>query len=159
MYILQCADDSYYTGSTKYLEKRVQQHQNGEGANHTKNRLPVILVYAEYYPRIDLAFNREKQVQGWSRKKKEALINGEHHRLPELAKAYRDKVVSSASTTSNPSASTTSNPSVSTTSNPSASTTTMDVDSRDVEKHPEPGLKASNDKESNVNVPVRKNSL
>lgn len=90
MYMLRCADDSYYTGSTKDLEVRLAQHQTGEGANHTKNRLPVELVYYERYPRIDMAFEREKQVQGWSRKKKEALINGEYDELPELAKAYRD---------------------------------------------------------------------
>ena len=76
MYILECTDGSYYTGSTKDLELRLIQHQAGEGANHTKKRLPVKLVYFEEYSRIDEAFYREKQVQGWSRKKKEALING-----------------------------------------------------------------------------------
>ncbi len=90
MYILECADGSYYTGSTTNLELRLQQHQSGEGANHTKKRLPVKLVYYEEFPRIDEAFYREKQVQGWSRKKKEALIRGETDKLPELAKAYRD---------------------------------------------------------------------
>ena len=75
MYILKCADDSYYTGSTNNLENRIMQHQNGEGANHTKKRLPVSLVYYEEFDRIDDAFYREKQVQGWSRAKKEALIN------------------------------------------------------------------------------------
>jgi len=74
MYILKCADGSYYTGSTVDLERRVLQHQNGEGANHTKKHLPVELVYYEEFDRIDTAFYREKQVQGWSRKKKEALI-------------------------------------------------------------------------------------
>ena len=90
MYILICNDGSYYTGSTNNLEFRLQQHQNGEGANHTKKRLPVKLIYYEEYPRIDLAFYREKQVQGWSRKKKEAQINGTPELLPELAIAYRD---------------------------------------------------------------------
>ena len=61
-YILKCADESYYTGSTKDLERRLKQHQNGEGANHTKNRLPVILVYVEVFDRIDHAFYREKQI-------------------------------------------------------------------------------------------------
>ena len=77
MYILECSDGSYYTGSTKDIEKRLQEHQDGVGANHTKKRLPVTLVYYEKYDRIDTAFYREKQVQGWSRAKKEALINGE----------------------------------------------------------------------------------
>lgn len=90
MYILLCSDDSYYTGSTVDLELRLAQHQAGEGANHTKKRLPVKLVYYEEYSRIDEAFYREKQVQGWSRKKKEALINGSPELLPKLAIAYRD---------------------------------------------------------------------
>lgn len=90
VYILLCADGSYYTGSTKYLEKRLAQHQAGEGANHTKKRLPVKLLYYEVYSRIDQAFYREKQIQGWSRKKKEALINGTPELLPKLAVAYRD---------------------------------------------------------------------
>ncbi|WP_367998101.1 GIY-YIG nuclease family protein [Zobellia galactanivorans] len=90
IYILECADGSYYTGSTNNLDLRLQQHQNGEGANHTKKRLPVKLVYFEEFQRIDEAFYREKQVQGWSRKKKEALINGFHEKLPELSLAYRD---------------------------------------------------------------------
>ena len=76
MYILECNDGSYYAGSTINLDLRIKQHNSGEGANHTKKRLPVKLVYFEEYRRIDKAFYREKQVQGWSRKKKEALING-----------------------------------------------------------------------------------
>ncbi len=101
MYILQCADGSYYTGSTNNLELRLAQHQTGEGANHTKKRLPVKLVYYEEYQRIDEAFYREKQVQGWRREKKEALIRGDYNLLPELAIAYRDldTVASSASAT------------------------------------------------------------
>ncbi len=91
MYILLCSDGSYYTGSTIDLVKRLEQHQNGEGANHTKKRLPVTLLYYEEYSRIDQAFYREKQIQGWSRKKKEALIEGSPNLLPGLAKAYRDK--------------------------------------------------------------------
>jgi putative endonuclease len=66
------------------------QHQSGEGANHTKKRLPVKLVYFEEYDRIDKAFYREKQVQGWSRRKKEALIKGQHDKLPELSKNYTE---------------------------------------------------------------------
>ena len=73
MYILECSDGSYYTGSTTHLELRFAQHQSGEGANHTRKHLPVKLLYYEEFDRIDKAFEREKQVQGWSRKKKEAL--------------------------------------------------------------------------------------
>lgn len=90
MYILECADGSYYTGSTNNLELRLTQHQNGEGANHTKKRLPVKLVYYEEFQRIDFAFYREKQVQGWSRNKKEALINSNTKELLLLSIAYRD---------------------------------------------------------------------
>lgn len=91
MYILKCNDDSYYTGSTNNLELRITQHQNGKGVNHTKKHLPVTLIYYEVCQRIDTVFFREKQVQGWSRKKKEALIKGEGYLLPKLSIAYRDK--------------------------------------------------------------------
>jgi putative endonuclease len=94
MYILLCADGSYYTGSTNNLELRIHQHQTGEGAKHTKNRLPVQLVYVEVFSRVDLAFQREKQIQRWRREKKEALINGRHNHLPELAKAYHKESLS-----------------------------------------------------------------
>ncbi len=90
MYILECADGSYYTGSTKNLEQRLLQHQNGEGANHTKKHLPVKLVYYEEYTRIDEAFYREKQVQGWSRRKKEALINQLSAKLKAAAECMND---------------------------------------------------------------------
>jgi len=92
MYILECADGSFYTGSTNNLELRLEQHQKGEGANHTKKRLPVRLIYFEVFQRIDEAFYREKQVQGWRREKKEALINNFQEKLPELSLAYRDIV-------------------------------------------------------------------
>ncbi|MCB0463371.1 MAG: GIY-YIG nuclease family protein [Flavobacteriaceae bacterium] len=85
---LECSNGSYYVGSTINLELRYEQHQNGEGSNHTKKYLPVTLVYHEEFPRIDDAFYREKQVQGWSRKKKEALINNKHHKLSKLSKNY-----------------------------------------------------------------------
>lgn len=85
MYILVCNDGSYYTGSTWNLEKRLYEHQQGLGANHTAKRLPVKLIYCEEYDRIEDAFRREKQVQGWSRKKKEALMAGDTNMLHHLA--------------------------------------------------------------------------
>ncbi|HRZ42856.1 MAG TPA: GIY-YIG nuclease family protein [Bacteroidales bacterium] len=90
MYILECSDGSYYTGSTNNLDRRLEQHQNGDGANFTKKRLPVNLVYVEEFDRVDQAFYREKQIQKWRREKKEALIQNSHNKLPELAIAYRD---------------------------------------------------------------------
>ena len=87
LYILLCVDGSFYTGSTNDLERRLKEHQAGEGANHTRKRLPVELVYWEEYPRIDLAYDREQQIKGWSRDKKIALIEGRNEDLPELAKS------------------------------------------------------------------------
>ena len=58
MYILLCSDGSYYTGSTNNLELRLEQHQAGKGANHTRKRLRVKLIYYEEYSRIDDAFYR-----------------------------------------------------------------------------------------------------
>jgi putative endonuclease len=86
MYILECVDGSLYTGSTNDLERRLCEHENGQGANYTKSRLPVELIYYEEYSRIDEAFYREKQIQGWTRKKKSALINGEYKNLPRFAR-------------------------------------------------------------------------
>jgi putative endonuclease len=85
MYILRCADGSYYTGSTIDLERRLAEHQAGAGADHTRTHLPVELVYCEECQSIKDAFRREKQVQGWTRRKKEALISGHPERLPHLA--------------------------------------------------------------------------
>lgn len=90
MYILECANGAYYTGSTTDIELRLQQHQNGEGANSTKKHLPVKLVYFEEFNRIGEAFYREKQIQGWSRKKKEALINGFVEKLHGLAECKNE---------------------------------------------------------------------
>ena len=86
MYILECCDGTYYTGSTKELFPRLEEHQSGEGANYTSKRLPVSLVYFEEYDNIADAFNREKQVQRWSQAKKRALIDGKVEDLPILAK-------------------------------------------------------------------------
>jgi putative endonuclease len=91
MYILECSDGSYYIGSTKDLERRLMQHQEGLGARYTSRRLPVKLVYSEEYERVADAFYREKQVQNWGRAKREALINGEPDLLPALAKKVFDK--------------------------------------------------------------------
>ncbi|MET1257854.1 GIY-YIG nuclease family protein [Flagellimonas sp. DF-77] len=90
VYILECSDGSFYVGSTVNLEQRILQHQNGEGANYTRKRVPVKLVYVEQYLRIDTAFIREKQLKKWSRIKKQALINGELEKLPKLATCMND---------------------------------------------------------------------
>lgn len=86
MYILRCADSSYYVGSTRDLEARLHQHQRGEGAAYTRHRLPVELVFSQEYERVDEAFAMGKRVQGWGRTKREALINGAYELLPQLSK-------------------------------------------------------------------------
>ena len=90
MYILECADGSYYTGSTKNLDRRIVEHDNFLGANYTKKKHPAKLVYSEKHPRIDEAFNREKQIQGWTHRKKKALVDGELGDLKDYSQAYRD---------------------------------------------------------------------
>jgi putative endonuclease len=92
MYILQCGDGSFYVGSTRDLARRMEEHALGIGGLYTSQRLPVRLVYYEEYPNIRDAFFREKQVQGWSRAKRIALINTDYDQLPRLAKKrYKNK--------------------------------------------------------------------
>jgi putative endonuclease len=87
LYILHCADGSYYTGSTNNLPLRLAQHQAGEGSGYTCSRLPVELVYTQEFPSEHEAFLRERQVKGWSRAKKAALIRGDFEALVELSKS------------------------------------------------------------------------
>jgi putative endonuclease len=87
MYILRCADGSFYVGSTVDLERRLGQHDAGEGAAYTRRRRPVQLVYCEDFPRIDDVYLREKRVQGWSRAKRLALVEGRLQDLPRLARS------------------------------------------------------------------------
>ena len=87
---MECTDGSYYTGSTIDLQKRINEHHNGQGTNHTKKRLPIKLVYVEEYLNIATAFEREKQIQGWSRAKKEALITGDFDALPNLSECKNE---------------------------------------------------------------------
>ena len=85
-YIVRCSDDSYYSGSTHNLELRIWQHNNGDdGASYTRYRRPVVLVWSAEFEHIGAAFAVEKQIHGWSRAKREALIRGEYESLPELA--------------------------------------------------------------------------
>ena len=86
VYILRCADGSFYTGSTIDLESRVHQHQNGTGANYTRKHAPVTLVFYEECSSIQEAFKREKQIQGWSHAKKQALIDGDFDKLSHLSR-------------------------------------------------------------------------
>jgi putative endonuclease len=76
LYILECSDGTYYTGSTWNLEKRILEHNEGIGARYTSKRIPVKIVYFEEYEMVKDAFSREKQIQAWSHIKKKALIEG-----------------------------------------------------------------------------------
>jgi predicted GIY-YIG superfamily endonuclease len=86
VYILRCADGSYYVGSTrKSLESRVAEHNTGHYGGYTKARRPVELVFQQPFERIDDAIAAERQIKGWSRAKKEALMQGDWSRLKRLA--------------------------------------------------------------------------
>lgn len=86
VYILKCSDNSYYTGVTNDLERRFEEHQTGiNKKSYTHNRRPVTLAFYTDFNDINQAIAFEKQVKGWNRKKKEALINDEWEKLPSLA--------------------------------------------------------------------------
>ena len=85
-YILQCADASDYSAHTDDLEDRIQQHQSGALGRYPKSRRPVRLVDSQDFPTRDEAFAAERQVKGWSRKKKAALINGDWDELRRLSR-------------------------------------------------------------------------
>jgi len=96
-YMLRCSDGSYYVGSTRVLETRLEQHYSGIGSEYTSKRMPVELVYVEEFDDIGSAYRREKQIQGWSRRKREALIAGAYDSLPELSKRGRRRPESGGS--------------------------------------------------------------
>ena len=90
VYILKCSDGTLYTGSTNNLDKRLSDHNNKKGANYTQKRLPVELVYFQEFTSIKDAFYREKQIQGWSRKKKLNLINNDFDALKKNAECKNE---------------------------------------------------------------------
>ena len=89
-YILECADGTLYVGSTIDLERRVSQHNLGLGAAYTRirRRRPVTLVWAAEFNDVGQAFAFEKQIQGWNRAKRRALIEGRLDDLPGLARGH-----------------------------------------------------------------------
>ncbi len=88
VYILRCADGSYYTGHTDDLESRLAAHKRGEIEGYTQTRRPIHLVFIEEAPSRQEALSRERQIKGWSRAKKEALIKGDWNRLERLSRAH-----------------------------------------------------------------------
>jgi putative endonuclease len=94
LYILRCQDGSYYCGTARQgLELRVAQHNAGEHGGYTATRRPVELVYSEWFARITDAIAAERQVKGWSRAKKEALMGGDFSSLRILARRKGRKSV------------------------------------------------------------------
>ena len=87
VYMLRCSDSSYYVGSARRgLERRLSEHNSGVYGGFTAKRLPVELVWAEHFPDITDAVAVERKLKGWSRAKKEALINGDYASIKVLAK-------------------------------------------------------------------------
>ena len=91
VYILLCSDNTYYTGITSNLTKRIQQHESGYYPNsYTSKKRPIELKYHCPFINIEMAIDCEKQLKKWSKAKKEALINGDFELLIELAKKKFD---------------------------------------------------------------------
>lgn len=88
LYIVRCSDGSFYTGTTRAdVETRAGQHNAGMFADsYTFRRRPATLVFAEHFPTITDAIAMERQVKGWSRRKKQAMIDREWEILPQLSK-------------------------------------------------------------------------
>ncbi len=85
MYIIECSDQSYYTGFCDDIELRVKQHEEGVyPQNYTFKRRPIKLVYFEIFTNIQLALSYEKQIKGWTKAKKKALIETNIEKLKEL---------------------------------------------------------------------------
>ena len=90
VYILRCSDGSYYTGMTSDLALRIVEHEQGlEARAYTYSRRPVVLVWSHVFPTHDEAFRAERQIKGWRRLKKEALIRGDFESLQRLARSAR----------------------------------------------------------------------
>jgi putative endonuclease len=91
VYIVECSDKSYYTGVTNNIERRIWEHNNEESPpSYTFKRRPVILKYCQRFQDITQAIAWEKQVKGWSRKKKEALFIEDWGEIKKLAKSKSD---------------------------------------------------------------------
>ncbi|WP_138433107.1 GIY-YIG nuclease family protein [Winogradskyella algicola] len=90
VYILKCSDGSYYTGMTNDLERRLIEHQTKASYGYTYKRLPVKLVWYLECSKPDEAIGIEKKIKGWSRKKKEALINENWDDLVRFSKNYTE---------------------------------------------------------------------
>ena len=97
--MLRCRDGSYYTGVTNNLEERLSQHHHGyDPRSYTYDKRPLELVWSEECSSPGEAIAREKQIQGWSRKKKEGLIGGDWEKMHLLAMNRKNRASTRAST-------------------------------------------------------------
>lgn len=87
VYILECADGSYYTGHTDNLERRINEHTTGAISSYTSQRRPVKLVYCEMFQSRAEALSMERRIKGWSRGKKRAMIAGNWEEVSRLARS------------------------------------------------------------------------
>lgn len=92
VYILSCADGSYYTGHTDNLDQRMAQHGDGTGCAYTSKRRPLQLLWATDCQTRTEAFDLERRLHGWSRAKKEALMRGDFAALPGLARNRQRRI-------------------------------------------------------------------
>jgi putative endonuclease len=99
VYLLRCADGSYYAGHTDNLELRLAQHAEGKGGAWTRSRRPTVLVWSETAPTRDEALAFERRIKGWSRAKKDALIAGDWDRLTALSKPRTNRPSTSSGRT------------------------------------------------------------
>jgi putative endonuclease len=90
VYILKCSDGSYYTGPTSDIEKRINEHKNGTVKGYTSKRLPVKLIFSESFDAVYYAISAERQIKGWTRAKKEALIKGDFQLLHKLSECKNE---------------------------------------------------------------------
>jgi predicted GIY-YIG superfamily endonuclease len=105
VYILRCADNSYYTGHTDNLELRIGQHQTGACDSYTAKRLPVQFIWSQECATREEALSAELQIKGWSRKKKEAMMCGDWNEVSRLAKSKSAHASTSSARTDLPDAS------------------------------------------------------
>jgi putative endonuclease len=85
--MLKCADGSFYVGSTRAgLEHRIAEHNAGRFGGYTAARSPVALVWSQSFETVTDAIAAERQIKGWSRAKKQALVAGDFERVRQLAK-------------------------------------------------------------------------
>ena len=92
LYIVKCSDGRYYSGTARSgLEQRIAEHNSGHYGGYTASRRPVTLVFSQWFDQVTDAIAAERQIKGWSRAKKQALIRGDFDGLRALSKSRRTR--------------------------------------------------------------------